>query len=98
MGIVDYITAKLGEVEDCVVLKAEIILVGSYKAIAENGLARPLTRQPWEAGGGEATDNNMYYRDLPLSSCHREEALCVCVCVEGKCIYIWKQDYDRDRI
>ena len=80
MVIIDYISAKLGEIEHRVVLETQVVLVGAYEAIAEDRLARPLTRQTLEAGGGETTNDHVNYRDLPLSR-HHEEVLCVCVCV-----------------
>ena len=76
MSIVDHVAAKLGEVEHSIVLETEVILVGPDETIAEDRFARPLTGETREAGGGEATNDHVDYRDLPLGR-HHEEALAV---------------------
>ena len=45
-------------------------MVGADEPIAEDGLAGPLTRETLEAGGGEAANDHVDYRDLPLSRHH----------------------------
>lgn len=83
MSIIDHIAAKLGKIEHRIVLETEIILVGPDETIAEDRFARPLTRETRETGGGEAANDHVNYRDLPLGR-HHEEVLAVkegCVCV-----------------
>ena len=81
MGIVDYIAAKLGEVEHGVVLETEVILVRPDESVTEDRLARPLTRETLEAGGGEAANDHVDYRDFPLGRRHHEEGPPVCACM-----------------
>lgn len=70
MSIIDHIAAKLGEIQHRVVLEAKVVLVGADEPIAEDGLAGPLTREARETGGGEAANDHVDYRDLPLSRHH----------------------------
>ena len=70
MSIIDYIAAKLGEIQHGVVLETEVVLVGADEPVAEDRLAGPLTRETLETGGGEAANDHVDYRDLPLSRHH----------------------------